>query len=62
MNAMSQKRNVDAAPSSTASAVRKVYVPPRLERFGTIRELTLGPGFNNNFDGAHPPGHNKSRM
>ena len=41
---------------------KKPYVPPSLERLGTIRELTRGRGSNNFFDGQHPPGQNKSRI
>jgi hypothetical protein len=41
---------------------KRKYVPPKLERLGTIRELTRGEGQNNNFDGLHPPGQNKSRL
>jgi hypothetical protein len=41
---------------------KREYVPPKLETLGTIRELTRGPGANNNFDGEHPPGQNKSRF
>jgi len=39
---------------------KRPYVPPRLERLGTIAELTRGPGQRNQFDGGHPPGQNKS--
>jgi hypothetical protein len=39
---------------------KREYVPPRLERLGTIRELTRGAGKNNILDGSHPPGQNKS--
>ena len=41
---------------------KKVYSPPKLERLGTIRELTRGEGQQNFFDGGHPPGLNKSRL
>ncbi len=44
------------------SAAKREYVPPKLETLGTIRDLTRGPGSNNNFDGEHPPGQNKSRF
>lgn len=48
---------------STGDASKKrEYVPPRLEKLGTIRDLTRGAGDNNNFDGSHPPGQNKSRI
>lgn len=47
--------------ASKDSAPRKrEYVPPKLERLGTIGELTHGEGANNQFDGSHPPGQNKS--
>ena len=39
---------------------KRPYVPPKLERLGTILELTRGEGVNNQFDGSHPPGQNKS--
>jgi hypothetical protein len=39
---------------------KRPYVPPKLEKLGTIRDLTRGAGQNNKFDGGHPPGHNKS--
>ncbi len=39
---------------------KRVYVKPKLERLGTIGELTQGAGDNNQFDGSHPPGQNKS--
>jgi hypothetical protein len=41
---------------------KREYVMPRLERLGTIRDLTRGLGKNNVMDGGHPPGQNKSRM
>jgi hypothetical protein len=43
-----------------APTPRRPYAPPKLERLGTIRELTRGLGQNNQFDGGHPPGQNKS--
>ncbi len=39
---------------------KREYVPPKLERLGTIGELTRGAGSNNQFDCSHPPGQNKS--
>ena len=42
--------------------VKREYVPPKLERLGTIRDLTRGLGEFNNFDGGHPPGQNKSQL
>lgn len=54
----------DRAPEEQSDAVgkplKREYVTPKLERLGTIRELTRGPGSNNQFDGGHPPGQNKS--
>jgi hypothetical protein len=52
-------------PSSPAAGpasapLRRPYTPPTLERLGTIRDLTRGLGDNNQFDGGHPPGQNKS--
>lgn len=47
-----------AAPGEPPA--KREYVPPKLERLGTIRELTQGLGNNNQFDGSHPPGQNKS--
>lgn len=47
---------------SGKASTRREYVPPKLERLGTIRDLTRGAGVNNNFDGSHPPGQNKSRL
>lgn len=50
-----------ASVASNDSAPRKrAYIPPKLERLGTIGELTHGEGANNQFDGSHPPGQNKS--
>jgi hypothetical protein len=39
---------------------KRPYLPPKLERLGTIADLTQGLGNNNTFDGSHPPGQNKS--
>jgi hypothetical protein len=39
---------------------KREYVTPKLERLGTIGDLTRGEGANNQFDGSHPPGQNKS--
>jgi hypothetical protein len=39
---------------------KRQYIAPKLERLGTIGELTQGLGSNNQFDGSHPPGQNKS--
>ena len=42
------------------SEPRREYVAPKLERLGTIRDLTHGTGQKQNFDNEHPPGQNKS--
>jgi hypothetical protein len=58
------RRDSDSAaapvPGSEPASPRREYVPPKLERLGTIRDLTQGEGQNNQFDGANPPGQNKS--
>lgn len=58
---MPDRDRTNHARDSAAPAKRK-YVTPKLERLGTIRDLTRGLGQNNDFDGAHPPGQNKSRL
>jgi hypothetical protein len=50
------ERPVDRAEAPS----KRSYVAPKLERLGTIGELTRGLGVNNQFDGSHPPGQNKS--
>jgi hypothetical protein len=54
----------DVVPSevkpASVNAEKRRYVAPKLERLGTIVELTRGLGNNNQFDGGHPPGQNKS--
>lgn len=48
-------------PSGFGSAEkRRQYVVPKLERLGTIRELTMGLGMAGKLDNEHPPGLNKS--
>ena len=50
-----------SAPRADGDPPRKrPYVPPKLEKLGTIRELTQGAGKKKFFDGHHPPGQNKS--
>ncbi|HEX6640634.1 MAG TPA: lasso RiPP family leader peptide-containing protein [Thermoanaerobaculia bacterium] len=44
------------------TAPRREYVPPKLERLGTIRDLTQGLGMNGDRDSEHPPGQNKSLL
>lgn len=56
---MAAEGRVEAGESARK---KRVYSPPKLERLGTIRELTRGLGQNNFFDGGHPPGQNKSRL
>lgn len=51
-----------AARQERPAAAKRPYVSPKLEKLGTIRDLTRGPGNNNNFDGSHPPGQNKSLL
>jgi hypothetical protein len=41
---------------------KRVYVKPKLERLGTIRDLTRGLGKLDYTDGEHPPGQNKSHF
>jgi hypothetical protein len=48
----------DQKPEKASS--RREYVPPKLERLGTIRDLTYGLGSMTIMDGGHPPGQNKS--
>lgn len=59
---MNREKDAAGEPIHPVDQARKPYATPRLERFGTIRDLTLGPGTNNRFDGQHPPGQNKSRF
>jgi hypothetical protein len=51
-------------PNSTAEHAptppRREYIPPKLERLGTIRDLTQGLGMSGDRDSEHPPGQNKS--
>ncbi len=51
----------DERKAENASEKRE-YVPPKLERLGTIRDLTHGTGKTANFDNTHPPGQNKSLL
>ena len=53
-------RATQSAMGSAEAPPKRPYVPPTLERLGTIGELTQGLGSNNQFDGGHPPGQNKS--
>lgn len=52
----------DEASPSSAVPRKRPYTPPKLEKLGTLRQVVLGPGSNNFFDGGHPPGQNKSRI
>ena len=38
------------------------YIAPKLEKLGTIRDLTRGSGREGAFDTTNPPGLNKSRI
>lgn len=49
-------------PEQKPPRQKSAYVAPKLERLGTIRDLTQGLGTTNDVDGGHPPGHNKSRV
>ena len=51
---------IDERAESENTTRKREYVTPKLERLGTIGELTRGEGSNNQFDGSHPPGQNKS--
>ena len=53
-------RESDERPAESESSRKRPYVAPKLERLGTIGELTHGLGSNDDFDGSHPPGQNKS--
>jgi hypothetical protein len=58
---MSSEEKVDSpAVAPDAAEGRRPWVKPQLETFGTISELTGGVGMNNQFDGGHSPGQNKS--
>ena len=50
----------EVPPASGGKSEKRRYTAPKLERLGTIGELTQGLGNNNQFDGGHPPGQNKS--
>lgn len=52
---MSSARHPTSEPDRTSESpdtVRLPYAPPRLERLGTLRELTLGQG-GSNMDQGH---------
>jgi hypothetical protein len=57
-----QQEQEAVGPSARPAPKRRVYDPPKLERLGTIRDLTQGLGMNNAFDGGHSPGQNKSTL
>lgn len=50
----------DAEETPQQPREKREYVKPKLEKLGTIRDLTRGLGQNNYFDNEHPPGQNKS--
>lgn len=52
----------DAGERSQQPRDRREYVKPKLERLGTIRDLTRGEGKLDFTDGEHPPGLNKSHF
>jgi hypothetical protein len=49
---VSQSPKIDESPSR----VRKTYGPPRLVRFGSMRELTASGSVNKNENTGHPTG------
>jgi hypothetical protein len=51
----------EGPPASHPSAKRE-YAPPKLEKLGSIRELTRGIGMTDRFDNTNPPGQNKSQL
>jgi hypothetical protein len=53
-------RAAEGATGTDARPLRRPYVAPKIERLGTIGELTQGLGNNDVMDGGHPPGQNKS--
>src|SRR5688500_13517614 len=46
--------------TETRHTEKRQYIAPKLERLGTIGELTQGEGANNQLGGGHPHGRNKS--
>jgi hypothetical protein len=59
---MTQAENDQPRDGPQPGGRRRKYVPPTLEKLGTIRELTRGLGMSATFDGATAPGQNKSRI
>ncbi len=50
-------------PSGSAGrSEKRRYTAPKLERLGTIGELTQGLGMDGTLDSEHPPGQNKSTL
>ena len=47
-------------PSGSGNSEKRRYMAPKLERLGTIGELTQGLGMDGAYDSEHPPGQNKS--
>jgi hypothetical protein len=41
---------------------KREYIAPKLEKLGTIRDLTRGTGMAGAFDSQNPPGQNKSSL
>ena len=56
----SDDRAAEGATGTDEKPPRRPYVAPKIERLGTIGELTHGLGNNDLMDGSHPPGQNKS--
>jgi len=50
----------DESTSEGKTPPKREYIPPKLERLGTIRDLTHGLGKDGARDNQHPPGQNKS--
>jgi hypothetical protein len=50
----------DGGPASPPPPKKRPYVPPYLERLGSIRDLTTAQGMSGSMDNEHPPGQNKS--
>jgi hypothetical protein len=51
-----------AVPSGSGNSEKRRYTAPKLERLGTIGELTQGLGMDGTLDSQHPPGQNKSTL
>lgn len=49
-------------PPVSGGSKKRHYIGPKLERLGTIREMTRGLGMAGTLDNEHPPGLNKSTL